>query len=95
MSDLIKRLREHAAIHASIGYDDEQAQWERDLRTVADEIERLTAENQHLRQTATCSVSAALHEAALAELRGENERLIAERDELRRQLAEAEPQVKT
>lgn len=39
------------------------------------EIDRLTAENRHLRQTATGSVSAALHDAALAELRGEIERL--------------------
>lgn len=41
----------------------------------AAENERLTAENRHLRQTATGSVSAALHDAALAELRGEIERL--------------------
>ena len=40
--DLPTRLREHAAIHdaATSPYDDEQAQWARDLREAADELER-------------------------------------------------------
>ena len=52
MSDLIERLRAHAALHRGLGVDDddEQAQWARDLLTAADEIERLTAERDDLRR---------------------------------------------
>lgn len=76
MSDLVKIARARVT-------DIQSTHWEgceRDhreclIQRMADEIERLTAENRHLRQTVTGSVSAALHDAALAELRGENERL--------------------
>ena len=44
----------------------------------ADEITRLRAENIHLRRAGMDRPSAELHEAALAELRAENERLRAE-----------------
>ena len=43
----------------------------------ADEITRLRAENIHLRRAGMDRPSAELHEAALAELRAENERLRA------------------
>lgn len=106
MSDLIERLRAHAALHRGLGVDDddEQAQWARDLLTAADEIERLTAA---LRHEADCVEAA---KAEIERLTAENRRLradllagrnvvnagltihtlTAERDELRRQLAEAE-----
>ena len=41
-NDLPARLREHAAVHdaATSPYDDEQAQWAKDLRKAASELER-------------------------------------------------------
>ena len=79
MSDLIERLRAHAALHRGLGVDDddEQAQWARDLLTAADEIERLTAERDDL-----------LTRLDLES--GTVDMIARERDELRRQLAEAE-----
>ena len=83
MSDLIERLRAHAALHRGLGVDDddEQAQWARDLLTAADEIERLTAENGRLRADLLAGrnvVNAGLTIHTLT----------LERDELRRQLDE-------
>jgi cell division protein FtsB len=50
---------------------------ESDMEEAAAEIERLRAENNHLRRVGMDRPSAELHEAALAELRAENERLRA------------------
>ena len=47
------------------------------LGVTVDEYERLRAENIHLRRVGMDRPSAELHEAALAELRAENERLRA------------------
>lgn len=54
MSDLIERLRAHAALHRGLGFDDddEQVQWARDLLTAAEEIERLTASLKRANETA-------------------------------------------
>jgi hypothetical protein len=48
------------------------------LGVTVEEYERLRAENIHLRRAGMDRPSAELHEAALAELRAENERLRAE-----------------
>ena len=48
MSELTKRLREHAALHGDIGkFNDEQAQWERDLLDAADYIDNDEASGVH------------------------------------------------
>jgi len=60
-----------------------------DARIIADaaeEIERLRAENIHLRRAGMDRPSAELHEAAMAELRAENERLRARGKVLERAL---------
>jgi hypothetical protein len=49
---------------------------------MAQEIERLRAENIHLRRAGMNRPSAELHEAALAELRADNERLRARVEKL-------------
>jgi hypothetical protein len=56
------------------------------LRGAADEIERLRVENNHLRSVGMGRPSAELHEAALAELRDQIERLRARVEVLERAL---------
>ena len=60
---------------------------------MAQEITRLRAENIHLRRAGMNRPSAELHEAALAELRADNERLRARVEVLERacRLIEADP----
>ena len=55
-----------------------------DVEPLVAEIERLRAENNHLRRVGMDRVSAELHEAALEELRAEIERLRARVEELER-----------
>ena len=48
MSELTNRLREHAALHGDLGkFNDEQAQWERDLLDAADYIDNDEAGGVH------------------------------------------------
>lgn len=82
MSDLVKIARTYVPFQTTHFDGCEREHIECLVQRMADEIERLTAENLHLRQSATVSVSSTLHDAALAELNGEIERLTAERDAL-------------
>jgi len=89
MDALLTRMREHAELHDNLarnGADDEQRQWGDDLRTAADEIERLRKalryEQHILSREGThgpdCATWGPAHyECAMREI----ERLRAERDE--------------
>lgn len=77
MSDLIERLRDKARLRAAHGLTGWVLAEEALLAQAADEIERLTAEQQHEAEQ-------------VPSLKRTIRDLCAERDELRRQLAEAE-----
>lgn len=81
MSDIVARLRLYAE---ASDFDMEES----DMKEAAAEIERLRAENDHLRRVGMGRPSAELHEAALEELRDEIARLRARVEELEKALTE-------
>lgn len=73
MSELTNRLREHAALHGDLGrFNDEQAQWERDLLDAADALEAQQAEmKKRLRQQGEAwAADAKRKDAEIERLRG-------------------------
>ena len=89
MSELTKRLREHAALHGDLGrFNDEQAQWERDLLDAADYIDNDEARGVHSCHN-RCQRLECVQRREIDRLNAKTLALVAEISGLRRQLAEA------